>query len=246
MNSIGQQTQKDTCLTVAPSQPTQHSHHAAGGSTAAAADGFAHSSTIFKAQCAEAADLSLDSATSHQAQRVSPCGSPIEAAGIIQSSAAAGTQNGLDERTLDDWGWQPTQLTQGQFEFDNSYIPSQAVPPVTSHSPVGRGTSRQGTRRPLLGASDSVRQPVRHAAEQQAFAASGKTKADAPQHVPFAIKKVKLQAVKPPIRLVGSAAALLDNTQEMLPVRRQIGKSSAKPVPQSQQPRGVTYLPCAY
>lgn len=43
----------------------------------------------------------------------------------------------------------------------------------------------------------------------------------APGHVPFAIKKMKLPSVKPPVRLTENATAVLEDNAEMLPTRRQ-------------------------
>ena len=43
----------------------------------------------------------------------------------------------------------------------------------------------------------------------------------APGHVPFAIKKMKLPSVKPPVRLTENATAVLEDSSEMLPTRRQ-------------------------
>ena len=61
-----------------------------------------------------------------------------------------------------------------------------------------------------------------------------KAKAAAEGHVPFAIKKMKLQAVKPPIKLPVDAEAVLNDSLETLPTRRQAGKA----VQVFKQPRG--------
>lgn len=52
-----------------------------------------------------------------------------------------------------------------------------------------------------------------------------RAKAAAEGHVPFAIKKMKLQAVKPPIKLPVDAEAVLNDSLETLPTRRQAGKA---------------------
>ena len=46
----------------------------------------------------------------------------------------------------------------------------------------------------------------------------------ASEHVPFAIKKMKLPSVQPPVRLTENATAMLEAGLEMLPTRRQAVK----------------------
>lgn len=71
-------------------------------------------------------------------------------------------------------------------------------------------------------------------------AGTAKKMAASERHVPFAIKKMKLPAVKPPVRLTAAQGAALDNSLDVLPTRRQAGSSGAAPL--QQWPTGTARL----